>query len=107
MRRSVRLAKVPVIDGTETMDNVFLPGTTTGTILAGAGPVHAVHLPFEVVFIRSTAMPLMTTIVSRPPRPPVHAMAVAQAARALNHVEGRGAPCTAPRPPPSRCPPLT
>ena len=59
IRRSVRLAMVPVIDSTKTMGIVFLPGAMTGMILAGADPLQAV-----VVFMLLAAVSLTATVVS-------------------------------------------
>jgi putative ABC transport system permease protein len=67
IRRSVRLAMVPVIDSTKTMGIVFLPGAMTGMILAGADPLQAVRLQVVVVFMLLAAVSLTATIVSRPP----------------------------------------
>ena len=64
MRRSVRLAMVPVIDSTKTMGIVFLPGAMTGMILAGAEPLQAVRLQVVVVFVLLAAVSLTETIVS-------------------------------------------
>ena len=64
MRRSVRLAMVPVIDSTKTMGIVFLPGAMTGMILAGADPLQAVRLQVVVVFMLLAAVSLTATLVS-------------------------------------------
>jgi len=64
IRRSVRLAMVPVIDGTKTMGIVFLPGAMTGTILAGAGPLQTVRRQIVVAFMLLAAVSLTATIVS-------------------------------------------
>ena len=64
IRRSVRLAMVPVIDSTKTMGIVFLPGAMTGMILAGADPLQAVRLQVVVVFMLLAAVSLTATIVS-------------------------------------------
>ena len=63
IRRSVRLAMVPVIDSTKTMGIVFLPGAMTGMILAGADPLQAVRLQV-VVFMLLAAASLTATLVS-------------------------------------------
>jgi putative ABC transport system permease protein len=64
MRRSVRLAMVPVIESTKTMGIVFLPGAMTGMILAGANLLQAVRLQIVVVFTLLAAVSLTATIVS-------------------------------------------
>ena len=64
IRRSVRLAMVPVIDSTKTMGIVFLPGAMTGMILAGADPLQAVRLQVVVVFMLLAAVTLTASIVS-------------------------------------------
>ena len=64
VRRSVRLAMVPVIDSTKTMGIVFLPGAMTGMILAGADPLQAVRLQVVVVFMLLAAVSLTASIVS-------------------------------------------
>ena len=64
VRRSVRLAMVPVIDSTKTMGIVFLPGAMTGMILAGADPLQAVRLQVVVMFMLLGAVALTATMVS-------------------------------------------
>jgi len=64
MRRSVRLAVVPVIDSAKTMPIVFLPGAMTGMILAGADPLQAARLRAVVLFMLLTAVSLRATLVS-------------------------------------------
>jgi putative ABC transport system permease protein len=64
IRRSVRLAMVPVIDSTKTMGIVFLPGAMTGMILAGADPLQAVRLQVVVVFMLLAAVSLTATIIA-------------------------------------------
>ena len=60
---SVRLAMVPFIDSMKTMGIVFLPGTMTGMILAGADPLQAVRLQV-VAFVLLAAVSLTATLVS-------------------------------------------
>jgi ABC-type iron transport system FetAB permease component len=64
VRRSMRLAMVPVIDSTKTMAIVSLPGEMTGMILAGAAPLQAVRLQVVVVFMLLAAVSLTATVVS-------------------------------------------
>ena len=64
IRRSVRLAMVPVIDSTKTMGIVFLPGAMTGMILAGTDPLRALRLQAVVVFMLLAAVSLTATLVS-------------------------------------------
>jgi putative ABC transport system permease protein len=64
VRRSVRLAMVPIIDSTKTMGIVFLPGAMTGMILAGADPLQAVRLQAVVMFMLLAAVALTATIMS-------------------------------------------
>ena len=64
VRRSVRLAMVPVIDSTKTMGIVFLPGAMTGMILAGANPLDAVRLQVVVMFMLLAAVSLTATLVA-------------------------------------------
>ena len=64
IRRSVRLAMVPVIDSTKTMGIVVLPGAMTGMILAGADPLQAMRLQVAVVFMLLAAVSLTATLVS-------------------------------------------
>ncbi len=58
IRRSVRLAMVPVIDSTRTMGIVFLPGAMTGMILAGADPLEAVKLQVVIMYMLAAATAL-------------------------------------------------
>lgn len=64
VRRSVRLAMVPVIDSTKTMGIVFLPGAMTGMILAGADPLDAVRLQVVVMFMLLAAVSLTATLIA-------------------------------------------
>jgi putative ABC transport system permease protein len=64
VRRSVRLAMVPVIDSTKTMGIVFLPGAMTGMILAGADPLEAVRLQVVVMYMLLGAVALTATLVA-------------------------------------------
>jgi putative ABC transport system permease protein len=64
VRRSVRLAMVPVIDSTKTMGIVFLPGAMTGMILAGADPLEAVRLQVIVMFMLLAATALTASTVT-------------------------------------------
>lgn len=61
IRRSVRLAMVPIIDSTKTMGLVFLPGAMTGMILAGADPVEAVKLQVVIMYMLTAATALSAT----------------------------------------------
>ena len=81
--RSVRLAKVPVIDGTKTMGIVLLPEAMTGMILVGGEDLHAVRLQMVVA-----SMLMAAALVSRP----------AACAAFAPHAERAGCP-SAPRPP--------
>lgn len=44
VRRSLRLAVIPVIDSTKTTGLIFFPGAMVGMLLAEAAPVDAVRL---------------------------------------------------------------
>lgn len=55
IRRSVRLAVVPIVDSTKTMGLVFLPGAMTGMILAGADPLEAVKLQVVIMYMLAAA----------------------------------------------------
>lgn len=58
IRRSVRLAMVPIVDSTKTMGLVFLPGAMTGMILAGADPLEAVKLQVVIMYMLTAATAL-------------------------------------------------
>jgi ABC-type iron transport system FetAB permease component len=64
IRRSVRLATVPVMDNAKTMATVFLPGEMTVMVLAGADPLQVVFLQVLAVFMLPVAASLTATIVS-------------------------------------------
>ncbi len=64
VRRSVRLAMLPVIDSTKTMGIVFLPGAMTGMILAGADPLKAVRLQVIVMFMLLAATALTASTIT-------------------------------------------
>lgn len=50
LKRAVRAAMIPTIDGMKTMGLVQLPGMMTGQIIAGADPVIAVRYQLLIVF---------------------------------------------------------
>ena len=63
LRRSVRLAMIPIIDNTKTMGIVFLPGAMTGMIIAGAQPLDAVRLQVVIMYMLLTAVAVTATLI--------------------------------------------
>ena len=51
VRRSIRSAMTPLIDTTQTVGLIKLPGAMTGMILAGASPIEAVQLQIVVMYM--------------------------------------------------------
>jgi len=64
MRRSARLAMVPVNDSTKTMGIACLPEAMSGMILADADPRQAARLQVVVVFVLRTTVSLTATLVA-------------------------------------------
>ncbi len=64
LRRSIRLAMIPVIDNTKTMGIVFLPGAMTGMIIAGANPLDAVRLQVVIMYMLLTAVAVTAVTVA-------------------------------------------
>ncbi len=63
LRRSIRLAMIPIIDNTKTMGIVFLPGAMTGMIIAGAQPLDAVRLQVVIMYMLLTAVAVTATLI--------------------------------------------
>jgi putative ABC transport system permease protein len=63
LRRSIRLAMIPIIDNTKTMGIVFLPGAMTGMIIAGANPLDAVRLQVVIMYMLLAAVAVTATLI--------------------------------------------
>ncbi len=63
LRRSIRLAMIPIVDNTKTMGIVFLPGAMTGMIIAGAQPLDAVRLQVVIMYMLLAAVAVTATLI--------------------------------------------
>lgn len=64
VRSALRTALIPQIESTKAVGIVFLPGTMTGLILAGADPVKAVLVQAAVMYLVLGSVATTTTVVA-------------------------------------------